>query len=152
MRPLPLVIAALILLIVGGLVMLGLLSRKQRAGGWVRERLAPCGGLPNCVSSRDQRQRFHVDSLKVIGAPEEAFLRAAAAVRTLPHTRLVVEESDYLHAECSSLLFGLVDDLELLLDASGRAIHVRSASRIGKSDLGANRRRVDRLRRQLKGG
>jgi uncharacterized protein (DUF1499 family) len=57
--------------------------------------------------------------------------------------------SDYLHAECASAVFGFVDDLELQLRASEGRIAVRSASRLGRSDLGVNRRRVEALRSEL---
>jgi len=60
---------------------------------------------------------------------------------------LALEEGDYLHAEARSLLFRFVDDVEFLFDADKQVIHVRSASRTGYSDLGVNRRRVERIRR-----
>jgi uncharacterized protein (DUF1499 family) len=61
----------------------------------------------------------------------------------------VTETADYLHAECRSAVFGLVDDLELHLRQSEGIIAVRSASRLGYSDLGVNRRRVEGLRSSL---
>jgi len=63
----------------------------------------------------------------------------------------VKETSDYLHAECRSAWFGFVDDLELHLRPSEASIAVRSASRLGYSDLGVNRRRVEDLRASLIG-
>ncbi len=136
-------------LIVLSLVVLGLASRRTRQGGWVKERLAACPSSPNCVSSRDPRGRFRVEPLTIEGSPEEAFRRAAEVVRALPRTRIVTEDDGYLHAECASTLFRFVDDLELELAVEARVVHVRSASRIGHSDLGANRRRVERIRRTL---
>jgi uncharacterized protein (DUF1499 family) len=61
----------------------------------------------------------------------------------------VNETPGYLHAECRSALFGFVDDLELHLRVSEGVIAVRSASRLGYSDLGVNRRRVEILRTSL---
>ena len=63
-----------------------------------------------------------------------------------PRITIVREEEGYMHAEARSLLFRFVDDVEFLLDADNRLIHVRSASRTGYSDLGVNRRRVERIR------
>jgi uncharacterized protein (DUF1499 family) len=68
---------------------------------------------------------------------------------TLPRTRIVNETTGYLHAECQSALFGFIDDLELDLRPAESAIAIRSASRIGYSDFGVNRRRVDTLREAL---
>lgn len=64
-------------------------------------------------------------------------------------TRIVEESEFYLRAEARSKLVGFVDDLELALDPDARLLGVRSASRVGWSDRGVNRRRVERLRRQL---
>jgi uncharacterized protein (DUF1499 family) len=61
----------------------------------------------------------------------------------------VNETSGYLHAECRSALLGFVDDLELHLRPSEGVIAVRSASRLGYSDFGVNRRRVEVLRASL---
>jgi uncharacterized protein (DUF1499 family) len=55
----------------------------------------------------------------------------------------------YLHAEVKSRVFRFVDDLELLLDPASGVVGIRSASRVGYSDLGVNRRRVETLRQQL---
>jgi uncharacterized protein (DUF1499 family) len=63
---------------------------------------------------------------------------------------VVEEATNYLHAQCASALFGFVDDLELHLRASANLIAVRSASRVGHSDMGVNRRRVERLRAALR--
>jgi uncharacterized protein (DUF1499 family) len=67
----------------------------------------------------------------------------------MPRTRIVQREPGYLRAECRSALMGFVDDLELELRASEQLIAVRSASRLGWSDMGVNRRRVEELRRRL---
>ena len=71
------------------------------------------------------------------------------AVADFPRTKVINETDDYLHAECSSAFFGFVDDLELHLLRSQRLIAVRSASRLGYSDFGVNRRRVENLRAEL---
>jgi uncharacterized protein (DUF1499 family) len=59
----------------------------------------------------------------------------------------VNEESGYIHAECTSWLFRFTDDVEFALDDAQKIIQVRSASRVGYSDLGANRKRVETIRR-----
>ena len=65
---------------------------------------------------------------------------------------IVTDHENYLHAEFTSLIMRFVDDVEFFSIAEEQVIHVRSASRLGSSDLGANRRRVEGLRTKLLGG
>ena len=111
--------------------------------------MAACPSSPNCVSSRAPDDAHRVEPLAMAGDPAAAFERAVEAVRALPRTTVVTEEAGYLHAECRSRLFRFIDDLELELDADAGVIQVRSASRVGHSDLGVNRRRVEALRAAL---
>jgi uncharacterized protein (DUF1499 family) len=80
---------------------------------------------------------------------EQAWPAARSAVANFSRTRIVDETADYLHAECQSVIFRFVDDLELQIRPAENSIAVRSASRLGHSDLGANRRRVEALRSEL---
>ena len=83
------------------------------------------------------------------GDPAAAFLRLKTLLAEATDTDIVTATDDYLHAVCRTRL-GFADDLECLLCASERLIHVRSASRIGLYDLGVNRRRIESLRRRLR--
>lgn len=101
------------------------------------------------MSSDAQDHEHRITPLYTIGPPEDAWMAARNWVANLPRTRIVTERADYLHAECRSALFGFVDDLELNLRPSERIIAVRSAARLGYSDFGVNRRRVEALRAAL---
>lgn len=114
-------------------------------------RLAACPASPNCVSSDADDASQQVDPFRVKGPPEDAWAAVREAVAALPRTRIVEESGDYLHAECRSALLGFVDDLELHLRVDDGTLAVRSASRLGYSDLGVNRRRVEELREALEG-
>jgi uncharacterized protein (DUF1499 family) len=111
--------------------------------------MTPCPSSPNCVSSDAGDGDHQVSPLQLAVPATEAWLAARALVSKLPRTRIVSEKPDYLHAECRSALFGFVDDLELNLRPAEGIIAIRSASRIGYSDLGVNRRRVEALRSSL---
>ena len=87
--------------------------------------------------------------LELAISPREAWQRVRDLVSKDPRTQIVTETSDYIPAECRSLLLGFVDDLELHLRPIENIIAVRSASRLGYSDLGVNRRRVESLRASL---
>lgn len=71
-----------------------------------------------------------------------------AVVESMPRTTVVEQRGAYLHAEARSLVFRFVDDLEVLLTDDHELV-VRSASRLGRSDLGVNARRVQALRERL---
>ena len=64
----------------------------------------------------------------------------------VPRTQIVTETDDYVRAASESRLLGFVDDLEFYLPADTNTIEMRSASRLGESDLGVNRRRLEQIR------
>lgn len=103
-------------------------------------RLAPCKRSPNCVSSQaDPADREHYI------APIRGSIGAArSAIESLPRTRLIKMEGNYLYAEFRTRLLRYVDDVELYFD--GRVLQVRSCSRLGRRDFGVNRKRVEKLR------
>lgn len=108
--------------------------------------LAPCPDSPNCVSSQS------ADAAQAVAPLTYSEDRAAACANlkkiiSKMKRAAVVEETDrYLHAEFISGLFRFVDDVEFLIDDAEKKIHVRSASRVGYSDFGVNRRRVETIR------
>jgi uncharacterized protein (DUF1499 family) len=109
-------------------------------------KLAACPESPNCVSSHMTDETHRIDPLPYAGSGADALARLSAIVRSLPRTTIVTEKPDYLHAECTSRIFRFVDDVEFLADDRARVIHVRSASRLGSSDLGVNRKRIELIR------
>ena len=128
----------------------GLFEGRRPAGpGVPGGRLAPLRPLPNAVSSQcDPLDSVHyIAPLRVRGESDIAWVRLVVAVREMPGCRVVEERSDYLYAEFRSRFFGFVDDVEFALDAVAGLIHVRSAARLGRSDFGVNRRRVESIRR-----
>ncbi|MEO1134470.1 MAG: DUF1499 domain-containing protein, partial [Cyanobacteria bacterium J06639_1] len=69
-------------------------------------------------------------------------------VEGMEQTKVVERGDRYLYAEFTSKLMGFVDDVEFYADEAASVIHVRSASRLGKSDLGVNRKRIEAIRAQ----
>ncbi|MYF78231.1 MAG: DUF1499 domain-containing protein, partial [Acidobacteria bacterium] len=105
------------------------------------------------VSSRDDaRARHRVEPFEAAEEPHAAFTRLKELVASAPRTVIVAASDDYLHARCRTRL-GFVDDLELLLRPAEGVVHVRIASYISLfTDFGANRRRVEALRRRFSDG
>jgi uncharacterized protein (DUF1499 family) len=67
----------------------------------------------------------------------------------MPRVRIVSEHPGYLRAEFTTFIFRFVDDVEFLWDENEKVLHIRSASRCGYFDLGVNRRRMEKLRREF---
>jgi uncharacterized protein (DUF1499 family) len=111
-------------------------------------RLAPCPSSPNCVSSQAPDSEHHIDPLSYTGSSAAAMKELREIVRSLPRTAIISETGSYLHAEFTSALFRFVDDVEFLADDDTKVIHIRSASRLGQSDLGVNRKRIEHIRKR----
>jgi uncharacterized protein (DUF1499 family) len=112
-------------------------------------RLAPCPSSPNCVSSDADNSAHSIAPFALAVPSRDGWLAVRESVESLPRTKIISETADYLHAECTSAFFGFVDDLELHLRTAEGVIAVRSAARLGYSDLGVNRRRIEDLRALL---
>lgn len=111
-------------------------------------RLAPCPKKANCVSSFEAESKYFVEPLNYSGSESEAMAQLVKLVKSLPRTKIVKQDIDYLYVECASRVFGFIDDLEFYF--ASPHIHIRSASRVGHSDLGVNRRRVEEIRERWK--
>lgn len=113
-------------------------------------RLPPCPQSPNCVSSQAWNPDQRVPPFTFVGTAADALATLAALIEADPAATIVEQRSGiYLHAEYRSRWFHFVDDLELLADEEGGVVQVRSASRLGWSDFGVNRRRVEALHREF---
>lgn len=138
--------------LLGGVLVLGIFrlsSRRPDNLGAQGGKLAPCPSTPNCVCSQASDEEHHIEPIAYTGSAEEAWKRLQTMLHNRPRTRVVTVNDHYLHAECWTPVFRFVDDVEFVLDPEGSVIHVRSASRVGRSDLGVNRRRVEGMRQKF---
>lgn len=125
--------------------LLSLASRQGTPAGLVKGRLHPCPETPNCVCSEYPQERGFVEPLQFEGDATNAWEEAKKALIE-SGGEVSREENAYLAATFKTTLFRFVDDVELRLDREAGVIHIRSASRVGRSDLGANRKRVAVIR------
>lgn len=112
-------------------------------------KLARCPNTPNCVSSQSSDGEHTIAPLTYSSTPEQAIANLKSVIQSLPRTKIITESKDYLYAEFKSALMGFVDDVEFYLDRNANVIQVRSASRLGQSDLGVNRKRIETIRAKL---
>ena len=108
--------------------------------------LPACPDSPNCVSSLSTEETHAIKPFSYEGTPAQAWEHLKAAVLSGKRVTLIKDTGTYLHVEVRSLIFQFTDDVEFLLQESDKLIHVRSASRVGHSDFGVNRKRVEQIR------
>ena len=135
------------LLIVMGVILIALsvASREQPDLGLQNGQLAPCPSHQNCVCSEKQDDAAYIKPLRYNLPVNETWARLKSVIRETGGY-VIAENTNYLRAEYKSALFRFIDDVEFRLDQQHQSIQVRSASRVGQSDLGANRQRVEQIR------
>ena len=112
-------------------------------------KLGDCPNSPNCVSSQSPDAQHKIASLTYNGDPAKALADLKATILSMPRTKIITTEGNYIYAEFTSALMGYVDDVEFYLNADKNLIEVRSASRLGESDLGVNRDRIETIRAKV---
>ena len=129
---------------------MGILSGKRPADLGVRNgKLKAAPSSPNAVSSQASGGYHQIAPLACKGSQEQAMKALKAIVESTPNARIGEMRPDYLYAEYASALLGFVDDVEFYFPPGGNIIHVRSASRVGHSDFGVNRKRIETIRARL---
>ncbi|MDB9527006.1 DUF1499 domain-containing protein [Oscillatoria sp. CS-180] len=114
-------------------------------------RLTACPKSPNCVVSQGDEDAQHaIAPLTYSGDSAQAMASLRQVVEAQPGSEVIEQADNYLYAEFTSKLMGFVDDVEFYFPADEPGtIHVRSASRLGESDLGVNRKRIEAIRAAL---
>jgi uncharacterized protein (DUF1499 family) len=132
-------------LVAGGGLLLAMKSHTAPSLGPVDGHLRVCPVTPNCVCSQSAAR----DSLHAVAPLGRADWQVVRRAIEAAGGRIGRDDGHYLHATFRSSLFHFVDDVEVLRDAQG-LLQIRSASRVGRSDLGVNRKRVEAIRAKLK--
>ena len=111
---------------------------------------------PNCVSSQaglypdhPQREYANIKPLMLRGDGPTTIAKIKRLIESASGAKLITSAPDYLYAQYTTPLMKYVDDVEFWFDPSASVIQVRSGSRLGDSDLGANRKRIESLRAAL---
>jgi len=108
--------------------------------------LSPCQQKPNCVSSVNSEKRRYVAPLQYSGSAKTAREILLKLLNSLKGAHVVTSDDHYIHAEFVSPVFKFVDDVEFSIDENTQKIQLKSASRVGSYDFGANRKRITTIR------
>ncbi len=115
--------------------------------------LIQCPTTPNCVNSQAKDKKHYIEPILTTGTALEVKNHILKILNESTNSKVIVTEDNYIRAEFTSRVFHFVDDVEFYFpDTNARemTIHVRSASRVGHSDLGVNRKRIEQIRSKLK--
>jgi len=113
--------------------------------------LKACPDTPNCVNSQAPAsdKEHAIAPFTYSGSATDAINRLKQIIGGMERSTINQSSNDYLYAEFSSKLMGFVDDVEFYAPPGEAVIHTRSAARLGKSDLGVNRKRTEEIRSQF---
>ncbi len=136
-------------LVTAGLAVLSLTAPRPSSLGVRDGRLADCPASPNCVSTQADDTSHWMKPLSFDCDPATVIPVLRQVLTQMPRCSVVKESANYLHVEFRSQLFRFVDDVEFLVEPESGRIHFRSASRVGHSDMGVNRGRMDLIRREF---
>lgn len=129
---------------------LSMTSSRPSDLGVHQGKLAECPDSPNCVSTQTDSDPQRMESLAYPGEQDAALKKIKQIVeRVGSRANLIEEKEGYLAYEFTSMMFRFVDDVEFLVDDKAKVVHFRSASRVGHSDLGANRRRMMKISKEF---
>jgi len=122
------------------------LGKRERKTGVVDGKFYPCATTPNCVSTQATDDKHKIEPLNYTGSQEEAKNMILEIINSLKRTKVITQTQDYIHVEFRTATFRFVDDVEFYFDDSNKIIHFKSASRVGYSDMGVNRKRMVNIR------
>ncbi len=108
--------------------------------------LASCPASPNCVVSQGADEEHAIAPIAYVGDRATARANLIAILGVVPRTEIVSQSDDYILAKSESRLMGFVDDTEFYFPQNEKVIQMRAAARMGESDLGVNRRRLEQIR------
>ena len=142
-------IAVLTIILLITVFSLPVLSWFKEQHGLVDGKLKPCNSTENCVCSENYSNR-NLDSFSLAGAPADIVWQSLADIISTRGGEIRVLENKYLWATYTSKWMRFMDDFEARLDLDAGVIQIRSSSRVGRSDFGVNRRRVEDIVNELR--
>lgn len=111
--------------------------------------LASCPSTPNCVCSCEAGESHQIAPIAIEGDPNAAWQSLRDILEDDSSITITASSDRYIRAVATTRILRFKDDVEFLLERDARLIQMRSASRIGYSDLGKNRRRLESIRDEM---
>lgn len=115
----------------------------------LESKLSSCPNTPNCVSTFSTDTTHQIKPLKYENDANSAMEKLVSIINSIERTEIINKSNTYLYVEFKSKFWKFIDDVEFLFDVDNKTINFRSASRLGKSDLGVNRKRMEDIRKKF---
>lgn len=112
-------------------------------------KLTECPDSPNCVSTQSKKEEAKMEPIRYTINDETAYKLLLQVIEGNKLANVVTKTNNYIHAAYHTKSKIFIDDVEFYIDADANLIHFRSASRVGHSDLGANRKRMDIIKNEF---
>ncbi|NVM17550.1 MAG: DUF1499 domain-containing protein [Candidatus Lokiarchaeota archaeon] len=106
----------------------------------------PCPNTPNCVSTQATDEKHKIDPIQYSGSLSEAKKNMLKIINSLKRSKIITDKEKYIHVEFRTATFKFVDDVEFLFNDKEKIIHFRSRARLGYSDMGVNRKRMNNIK------
>ena len=121
------------------------MAKSKKPIGIVDGKLHPCPKSPNCVSTQAIDEKQKMEPIKYSGLLIDAKAKIISIINSLKRSKVITNEENYIHIEFRTATFRFVDDVEFLFDDKEKVIHFRSRARMGYSDMGVNRKRMEKI-------
>ena len=153
MKTILIIVSLLIITAIILFFLLGMMSKSGTAPGLVEGTLSQCSNKSNCFSTEKKDDAAHyITPIKIpqnINIELDSLHILKDTIRDMGGS-IEDESEDYFASTFSSGIFGFVDDFEIRIDPVKKIIHIRSASRVGHSDMGVNKKRIELLKQLYK--
>ncbi|MDY6932171.1 MAG: DUF1499 domain-containing protein [Halobacteriota archaeon] len=132
-------------IIIISLIIVNIMSKGPRYLGVDNGFFKKCPKSPNCISTQSDPsdEGHYMEPIKYSTTKEEAYENILEVINSMKRTKIITKSDSYIHAEFRIKILIFVDDVEFYIDDENKVIHFRSASRVGYSDTGLNRRRME---------
>jgi len=121
------------------------MKKSKKPIGIVDGRFYPCPNTPNCVSTQAKGKEHKIEPIQYSGTLNEAKEKIIQIINSLKRSKIITNKENYIHAEFRTATFRFVDDVEFLFEDNEKVIHFRSRARLGYSDMGVNRKRMEKI-------
>ncbi|MFC7062705.1 DUF1499 domain-containing protein [Halobacillus seohaensis] len=107
--------------------------------------LAPCPKSPNCVSTSTEDYDKSMEPLPLLRSLTKTKKTIRSLIHQMERCEIIEETDNYLYVIFKSKVMKFKDDVEFYLNEETGLLHFRSSSRIGYSDFGVNRKRMEKF-------